>query len=55
MKCHQHPPNSADLNPVENIWAHTRHIILKDYGHITSVKAIKHAVISTWNEFGDYK
>ena len=24
MKCHQHPPNSPDLNPIENIWAHMK-------------------------------
>jgi hypothetical protein len=26
----------------------------KEYGHITSVKAMKQAVISIWNEFEDY-
>ena len=26
-----------------------------EYGHITSVKAMKHAVISIWNEFEDHK
>jgi transposase len=34
MKCHQHPPNSPDLNPIENIWAHIKHQISKEYSHI---------------------
>jgi transposase len=31
MRCHQHPPNSADLNPIENIWVHIKHRIAKEY------------------------
>jgi transposase len=54
MRCHQHPPNSPDLNPIENIWAHMKHRISKEYGHITSVKAMKQVVISIWNEFEDH-
>ena len=41
MRCHQHPPNSPDLNPIENIWAHMKSRIAKEYGHITSVNAMK--------------
>jgi hypothetical protein len=55
MKYHQHPPNSPDLNPIENIWAHIKHRISKEYGHITSVKEMKHVVISIWNEFEDHR
>ena len=55
MRCHQHPPNSPDLNPIENIWAHMKHRISMECGHITSVKAMKHAVISIWNEFEDHR
>jgi DDE superfamily endonuclease len=53
MKCHQHPPNSPNLNPIENIWAHMKHRIAKAHGHITSVKAMQHVVIGIWNDFGD--
>ena len=55
MVCHQHPPNSPDLNPIENIWAHMKHIISKEYTHITSQKVMKEVVVSLWNDFGDHK
>ena len=55
MRCHQHPPNSPDLNPIENIWRHMKHRISKEYGHITSMKAMKQAVINIWNDFEDHK
>jgi len=29
MRCHQHPLNSPDLNPIENIWIHMKHQISK--------------------------
>ena len=37
-RCHQHPPNSPDLNPIENIWVHMKHHISQEYDHITSLK-----------------
>ena len=55
MRCHQHPPNSPDLNPIENIWRHIKHRISKEYDHITSLKAMKQVVINIWNEFDDHK
>jgi len=55
MKCHQHPPNSPDLNPIENIWAHMKHVISKEYAHITSQKVMKEVVVSLWNDFEDHK
>jgi DDE superfamily endonuclease len=55
MKCHQHPPNSPDLNPIENIWAHMKHIISKKYAHITSQKVMKEVVVSIWNDFMDHR
>jgi hypothetical protein len=55
MRCHQHPPNSPDLNPIENIWAYIKHRISKEFGHTTSVKAMKQVVINIWNEFEDGK
>jgi len=55
MKYHQHPPNSPDFNPIENIWAHIKHIISKEYAHITSQKVIKEVVVSIWHDFGDHR
>jgi DDE superfamily endonuclease len=55
IRCHQHPPNSPDLNPIENIWAHMKHRIAKEYAHITSVKMMKQVVIRIWDEFGDHR
>jgi transposase len=55
MKCHQHPPNSPDLNPIENIWAHMKHRISKEYGHVTSLKIMKDVVVNIWNDFEDHK
>jgi len=46
MRCHQYPPNSPDLNPIENIWAHIKCRITKEYGHITSINAIKLVVVN---------
>jgi transposase len=54
-KCHQHPPNSPDLNPIENIWAHMKHIISKDYAHITSQKVMRQVVVSIWNDFEHHR
>jgi len=55
MKCHQHPLNSPDLNPIENIWAHMKHRISKEYCHITSVNAMKKAIVDIWNSFEDHQ
>jgi len=55
MKCHQHSLNSSDLNPIENIWAHMKNIISKEYAHITSQKVMKEVVFSIWNDFGDHR
>jgi transposase len=57
MKCHRHPPNSPNLNPIENIWAYIKlkHRIAKEYTHITSVKAMKQVVVRIWNEFEDHR
>jgi transposase len=55
MKCHQHPPNSPDLNPIENIWAHMKHIISKEYTHITFQKVMRQVVVSIWNDFENHR
>jgi transposase len=52
MMCH---PNSPDLNPIENIWAHIKHRIATEYAHITSVKTMKLVVIRIWDEFEQHR
>lgn len=53
MRCHQHPPNSPDLNPIENIWGHMKDRIAKEYSHITSITTMKQVVMNMWMEFED--
>ena len=55
MKCHQHLLNSPDFNPIENICAHIKHIISKEYTHITSEKVMQEVVVSIWNDFEDHR
>ena len=55
MICHQHPPNSPDLNPIENIWCDMKHIIAKDHSHITSRGELMRAVVNIWNSYPDDK
>ena len=55
MRCHQHPLNSLDLNPIENIWAPIKYIISKEYTHITSHNVMKKVVVSIWNDFEKYR
>jgi hypothetical protein len=55
IRCHQHPSNSLDLNPIENIWAHIKHVISKEYTHITSQKVMKEVIVSIWNDFENYR
>jgi transposase len=55
MRCHRRTPNSPNLNPIGNIWAHIKHGISTEYGHTTSVKAMKQVVINIWNEFEDHR
>jgi hypothetical protein len=32
-----------------------KHIISKEYGHITSQIVMKEVVVSIWNDFGDHR
>jgi|SRR5438477_5684967 len=36
-----HPLNSLDLNPIENIWAHIKYHLAKDYPFVTAQKELK--------------
>jgi transposase len=47
------PPNSPDLNPIENIWSYMKDIIAKEYAHISSVQEMKGIVLHLWEQFKD--
>src|SRR5262249_55031335 len=36
METLPHPPNSPDLNPIENVWQHIKEVVSKDYPNISS-------------------
>jgi len=50
---YDHPPNSPDLNPIENIWAWVKHEITLKYTHITSKEEMQKKTIELWNNFKD--
>jgi len=53
MVIHQHPPNSPDLNLIENIWCHMKKKIAKDYAHITSQAEMMRIVQQIWDDYPD--
>jgi transposase len=50
-----HPPNSPDLNPIENIWAWMKHEISAKNLYVTSKAEMQRIVIEMWENFSDIK
>ena len=48
-----HPPNSLDLNPIENIWAWMKQEISRKYRYITSKAEMKRIVMERWSNVDD--
>ena len=47
------PPNSPDLNPIENIWSYMKDIIARGYAQVSSAKEMKRNVCRMWEQFKD--
>jgi transposase len=50
---HPHPPNSPDLNPIENIWAHIKYRLAKEYPFVTARKELEIIITHIWEEMAD--
>jgi hypothetical protein len=55
MDAISHPPNSPDLNPIENIWAWMKHEITTKYMYVTSKAEMQRIAMEMWENFGDDK
>jgi len=47
------PPNSPDLNPIENIWKYIKDVIAKNHAAVSSVEKMKRIVWELWAGFAD--
>ena len=47
------PPNSPDLNPIENIWSYMKDVLARDYADISSIVEMKRIVSDMWENFTD--
>ena len=47
------PPNSPDLNPIENVWSYMKDIIARDYAEVSSAEEMKRIVCDMWEQFKD--
>ena len=48
-----HPPNSPDLNPIENIWAQIKYRLAKEYPFVTARKEVEVIITHMWEEMAD--
>src|SRR5437667_10041599 len=53
METLEWPPNSLDLNPIENIWSYMKDIIARDYTEVSSAEEMKKIVCDMWEQFKD--
>jgi transposase len=50
---YEHPPNSPDLNPIENIWAYMKREFAAKYKYVSSQADMQRIIIDMWNNFDD--
>jgi len=48
-----HTPNSPDLNPIENIWAHIKYQLAKEHPFVTAKKELEIIITHMWEEMAD--
>jgi transposase len=48
-----HPPNSPDLNPIENIWASMKRTITTKYRYVSSKAEMMRIIQELWDSFTD--
>jgi hypothetical protein len=48
-----HPPNSPDLNPIENIWAYMKRIITTKHRYVSSKTEMMCIIQEMWDNFTD--
>ena len=48
-----HPPNSPNFNPIENIWAHIKYHLTKEYPFVTARKELEIIITHMWEEIAD--
>jgi transposase len=50
---YSHPPNSPDLNPIENIWAHMKRVITTKHRYVSSKKEMMRVIQEVWDNYTD--
>jgi hypothetical protein len=50
---YEHPPNSPDLNPIENIWVYMKYQVILKYRFMSSQAEMRRLVLEIWNNFMD--
>jgi transposase len=50
---YEHPSNSPDLNPIENIWAYMKLQVTLKYKYVSSQAEMRRLVLEMWNNFSD--
>ena len=50
-----HPPNSPDLNPIDNIHTWIKHIIIRKYWYVASKAEMMRIIQVLWDGFSNHQ